>query len=425
MLCEDTDSESSQTEAPPPRHVSVFLVIFVGAVMMSGIRHPYLWAQDEPREAEIARETLVDGHWVTPHLCGLPFLEKPPLYYDLVAAAYAVTGSISPTTARAVSAAFGMIMLAGMFFLCRRWAGLRAAFLAVLVILSMPKFYYYSHLILLDIAVGAFCTVAMTAFAFWLWWPGSSAKKQTLLCLFYLASAGAFMTKGVVGIFHVIVIIAVFCIITWQWQTLRKLIFAWPIFIFILPAAVWVYLFYREGGIPYLYEHFVNNTVGRFLRVQFALRNVHFHHTDLGKAGSWHFYITSLPVILGASIALVPLAIWNAAAKAWAGWQNHTQSRNPQDDMQFLLLTWAISRGQGNELHHSFLRRHGHFDRRMARFAIAQNGSAAVARGRLAFNCRHRCDFEHFPFGNKRKSLPRYHSGFCGDYDSCFGGFTV
>jgi 4-amino-4-deoxy-L-arabinose transferase-like glycosyltransferase len=222
-------------------HIFVFLILFV--VMLTGIHHPYLWVPDEPREAEIARETLVDGHWVTPHLCGLPFLEKPPLFYDIIAAAYALTGSISPSVARVIPVVFGMIMLAAVFWFCNRWAGPRTAWLSVLVLLTMPKFYGYSHLILLDIAVGTFCTVAIVAFAFWLWWADSDVKKQALLCLFYLASAGAFMTKGFAGLFHIVVIVGVFVLITRRWQPLCKLICAWPIFVFIIPVGIWVYLF--------------------------------------------------------------------------------------------------------------------------------------------------------------------------------------
>lgn len=56
---------------------SIFIGLVVAMAMITGIHHDYLWSPDEPRVAEIARETLIDGHWITPHLCGLPFLEKP------------------------------------------------------------------------------------------------------------------------------------------------------------------------------------------------------------------------------------------------------------------------------------------------------------------------------------------------------------
>ena len=51
--------------------------------------------------AEIAREMLVDGHWIVPHLNGVPYIEKPPLLYWLEAlfmAAFPSASSSSSTT---------------------------------------------------------------------------------------------------------------------------------------------------------------------------------------------------------------------------------------------------------------------------------------------------------------------------------------
>ena len=71
---------------------SIFVGLVVATAMITGIRHDCLWSPDEPRVAEIARETLVGGHWITPYLCGLPFLEKSSLYYNLIALAFKLTG---------------------------------------------------------------------------------------------------------------------------------------------------------------------------------------------------------------------------------------------------------------------------------------------------------------------------------------------
>jgi 4-amino-4-deoxy-L-arabinose transferase-like glycosyltransferase len=145
--------------------VHIFLSMVRVLTMLTGFNHPYLWSPDEPREAEIARETLVNSQWITPHLCGLPFLEKPPLFYNIVALAYRLTGSITPLVARAVSLLFGMSILILVFLLGYSWSGFRLAWLASLLLLVMPAFYKYSHLILLDIAVGAFCTLGIACFA--------------------------------------------------------------------------------------------------------------------------------------------------------------------------------------------------------------------------------------------------------------------
>ena len=322
--------------------VHIFLVSVLLLVMLTDIYNPYLFSMDEPREAEIAREALVDSHWITPYLCGWPFLEKPPLFYDTIAITYFLTGSISPTAARSVSAIFGIIMLAAVFFFCRRWASERMAWFSVLVLISMPQFFYHSHTILLDIAVGAFCTTAVVAFALWLWRPESDTKKQALLCLFYLSSAGAFLTKGVIGVFHIVVIVGIFCLVTRQWHTLRKLICAWPILLFIVPVSTWLCLFYREGGLIYFHQLFVHNVVGRFLKVLFVFSGSRLHNIDLNKITPWHFYLTTLPTILGAAIIILPLTIWDAIQQTKASLRHRTQNRDMQADKKLLLLIWAI-----------------------------------------------------------------------------------
>jgi 4-amino-4-deoxy-L-arabinose transferase-like glycosyltransferase len=163
------------------RRINMALAGLLTCVMLTTFVHPYLFRRDEPREAEIARETLVDNHWITPHLCGLPFLEKPPLYYDLVAAAFAVTGSITPSVARSVSIAFGAITIVTVLIFGFRWGGARRGWLAALILIGMPEFFKYNHLIVLDIAVAAFVTLAMAAFTWWLFWS-ANAKQRLLAC---------------------------------------------------------------------------------------------------------------------------------------------------------------------------------------------------------------------------------------------------
>src|SRR5450631_4378413 len=69
-----------------------------------------LWTPDEPREAEISREMALSPG-VIPTLNGERFIEKPPLYYWLVAATYRISGGPSVLAARAVSVAAGLATL--------------------------------------------------------------------------------------------------------------------------------------------------------------------------------------------------------------------------------------------------------------------------------------------------------------------------
>ena len=51
-----------------------------------------LFDPDEGLHAAIAREMVEHGDWVTPHLLGVPFLDKPILYFWALATSLSVFG---------------------------------------------------------------------------------------------------------------------------------------------------------------------------------------------------------------------------------------------------------------------------------------------------------------------------------------------
>ncbi|TMA49560.1 MAG: dolichol-phosphate mannosyltransferase, partial [Deltaproteobacteria bacterium] len=58
-----------------------------------------LFDPDEGRNAEVAREMLAGGDWTVPHFNGLPYLDKPVLFFWLVAGAFRLLG-VGETAAR-------------------------------------------------------------------------------------------------------------------------------------------------------------------------------------------------------------------------------------------------------------------------------------------------------------------------------------
>ena len=86
----------------------LFWLILLGALLF-GFRlgSVPLSNPDEGRYAEIPREMLASGDWVTPRLNGVNYFEKPPLVYWLIAGSQRVFGH-NEWAARAVPALFAL-----------------------------------------------------------------------------------------------------------------------------------------------------------------------------------------------------------------------------------------------------------------------------------------------------------------------------
>jgi 4-amino-4-deoxy-L-arabinose transferase-like glycosyltransferase len=81
--------------------------------------------------------------------------------------------------------------------------------------------------------------------------------------------------------------------------------------------------------------------VGRFLKVLFVLPGSRLHNVDLNK-NLWHFYLTTLPTIVGGAIIILPLTIWDAMQQTVASLRHRAQNRDVHADTKLLLLIWAI-----------------------------------------------------------------------------------
>ena len=79
------------------------LLLTAGVLFFAGLGQLPLVEPDEGRNAEVGREMLVTGDWITPHFNGLPYLDKPVVYFWMVAASFKTFG-ISESAARLPSA---------------------------------------------------------------------------------------------------------------------------------------------------------------------------------------------------------------------------------------------------------------------------------------------------------------------------------
>ena len=154
-----------------------------------------LWDPDEGRHAEIAREMLLSGEWLTPQLNFLPDREKPPVYWLLVASLDAF-GHKNEAAARLPSALASMLGVWAVLFW--GWRHLRplAGVLAALILATAAGYVGMGRLVFVDAVSGVFLGMALLAMGEAL----LQEKRKFPTTVFYLLLAAATLLRGPIAL---------------------------------------------------------------------------------------------------------------------------------------------------------------------------------------------------------------------------------
>jgi 4-amino-4-deoxy-L-arabinose transferase-like glycosyltransferase len=152
---------------------------------------------DEGRYAEIPREMLVSGDWVTPRFDDLKYFEKPPLQYWATALAYRALG-VSEGSSRLWSVGLAFACLALVFAWVARRYDRERALLALTALAVSPFFVVVGHINLLDGAFTFWLTATVLCFTQAQCSAPASAEERRWMLLCWAAAALAVLSKGIV-----------------------------------------------------------------------------------------------------------------------------------------------------------------------------------------------------------------------------------
>jgi 4-amino-4-deoxy-L-arabinose transferase-like glycosyltransferase len=137
----------------------VIVLLMVGY----GIGSYGLIEPDEGRNAEVAREMAVSNNYVLPHLNGLPYLDKPVLFFAAAAVFIEIFGP-GEFAVRLVSVLFGLATAALVgWFAFRRW-GRDAAAVAATATATAPLALGLSRVVIMDTMLSFFVVLALICF---------------------------------------------------------------------------------------------------------------------------------------------------------------------------------------------------------------------------------------------------------------------
>ncbi|MFO0966273.1 MAG: glycosyltransferase family 39 protein [Gemmataceae bacterium] len=158
----------------------------------------------EARAAQDAQSMLSDGDWGVPHLLNRRLdLQKPPLFYWLVALLGGLGGAVNPWTVRlpAALSAVGCVLV--VFLLGKRLGRPRAGFFAALILATSLHFTWLARVGRIDMPLTFCLTLAIAAHLVGRTARGASAgwrKGGRWFALGYLALAAAVLLKGPLAI---------------------------------------------------------------------------------------------------------------------------------------------------------------------------------------------------------------------------------
>ena len=234
-------------------------------------------------QAQIARNMLQSGDWVTARLDGVAYLEKPPLKYWLIAASFLVFG-VHDWAAR-IPIALAAVLLCWVTARFGEWAlGRRGGLYAGLVLATSVGLFLFTRILLVDVILTLTITLGMWGLLRALDETEAHAGRWALGM--WAAMGTGLLLKGLIAAMFPMMAGAIYLAITGQlskratWKKLRPF---WGIALFLAIAAPWHVLAALHNP-PYLdftmhsergsyhgffWFYFINEHVLRFLNMRY------------------------------------------------------------------------------------------------------------------------------------------------------------
>ncbi len=178
---------------------NLIVLVTAAVIWFSLLGYRDLIEPDEGRYAEIPREMVASGDWLTPRLNGFKYFEKPAFQYWMTAISYELFG-ISNATARLWVSLFGFGCGLFIWYLGSRLFNPDAGFYAFVITISSLMFVVMGHLLTLDMTVSVFLVVGIGALALAQTRRDRPAELRNWMLVGWAALAGAVLSKGLIGV---------------------------------------------------------------------------------------------------------------------------------------------------------------------------------------------------------------------------------
>jgi len=285
-------------QLPVSRLLLVALALAAIAIGIDNMARP-LANPDEGRYSEISREMAESGDWVTPHLNGIKYFEKPPLQYWASALAFRVFGENEYTARLYIAlAGFGTIALLGV--IGKRLWGWDMALASMIALACSPYFMALGGIVTLDMGLTLWTTLTLVAFLGAEGARDRPATQRRWMLFAWAAMALAVLSKGLVGIIFAGAAVFIVIVLRRDLKVLDRLHLIPGLLIFLAIAAPW-FVAVSMANEEFAQFFFIHEHFARFLT-----------RTHRRVEPAWYF----LPIV-GAGFLLWMFALPAAIVRAW------------------------------------------------------------------------------------------------------------
>jgi 4-amino-4-deoxy-L-arabinose transferase-like glycosyltransferase len=296
--------------------VWLLLLIFSLSLGLISIVSSKLSIHDSARVAGIAREMAFTGNYFIPKLNGQNFLEYPSLGYLPIALFLSTSNNPPDFLAILPIALLGTATVLLTFLIGKVLANERVGFIAGFILATMSGFFILHLRCLVDPTLLFFTVLSLYGFSAGYQAP---SKRFRFLAIFYLAMAGGFLSKGLIGVAIPVGTALIFLVVKRDFAGIRRLYLGRGAFLFLLPIGLWIAgVWWLEG--PDLIKEVVRQSLWRFLS------------SSADHPEPFYFYF--IPVLLNT----LP---WTPLPLVWL-WYRRTNPRPEKSSSPDLLALFAL-----------------------------------------------------------------------------------
>ena len=222
---------------------------------------------DESMYAQIARNMVETGDWVTPRFKGEPAFLKPPLYYWAAAGSMSLLGP-SEAAVRGVSGCFGLLTLLLTFLAGRALVDRDAGLLAALLLALSPGFVLMIRSSTVDMTLTLFMTAVLLGYVRTIRREpvdGRLVPDAASFLMIWTGAALATLTKGPIGLLIPAAVLGLHALATGRLRRLWGKWLAPGILLYLAVVLTWYIACYRLHGYRFIESNLVLHNLRKFL----------------------------------------------------------------------------------------------------------------------------------------------------------------